>query len=395
MKTVLLSGAALILSLACLPATAVDEPAESRPAGTWLSVSLNLFVNPDRAQAIWFDHKYLGKDSSRRDVWLIDIAGKTARKLFTLPLSLKPDGYNVHEYAALTEDEKYLLLDQELQDGEKTDGRGMNLMQQGDKKWRHVYLRRNVYALPLEYTGEVEAVRITKDVGDHSAWTYDAVTKKVCAITAQKGKEGLVAYTLDGKRAALWGMQPPPPKGVNTGNSIDWGFSLRQHLCWMEDRAFAIAGQFDVICFSADAPAPTVEWGHEKFSSKAKVKLPAVVPQNCSFTLGALAPTSDRKGLLLFLRVFTQGNEPQRVSGQLLLLDKIDGGTWRKVGDLPSIQVHAPHTLCASADGTKAWIINNRGSGTSFVSQVDLKTGKLTNVWASDDIEKIASNLAK
>jgi hypothetical protein len=391
----------ILIMLAAPLRSSDDSPADAkpaRPAGTWLKVHFRLFVNPERAQAIYFDHKYLGKDGSRNDVYLIDIEHKTARKLFTLPKALTGDAISqyLHSYAALTEDEQYLLLDKETPTGQKASGRASNEKNAGEKNFRVVYRQRNVYAIPLQYTGEPDAARITKEDGDYNEWIYDPATKTIGATAIQNSKEGFIAFDLAGKRTELWGMVPPPPQGVTSNLGVTVGYTMRGDVCWLDAGVFMLQNTFEIIRFNKESAEGAVQWCHPQHKKGNAAEFPLGSTPGFSASFADLAPTADRKGLLLAMCLYSQNGVQQHTTGQLWMLEKTDGGTWKKVADVAAPQFGGAHSICASADGLSAWtVVQREGNSIQFVSKVDLKTGKLTNVWLAKDIQKIAEDVAK
>ncbi|MCZ7645903.1 MAG: hypothetical protein M5U26_11565 [Planctomycetota bacterium] len=342
------------------------------PPGVWLKVNQYLHVNPERAQALYFE----GQPGKSWFIWLVDLAAKKAVRLRELPASLierTRSHVELPNHAVLSADGTTIFLDfeyradaSELPNGRpvvSTDG-------QTGKEAIHA-LQTALFALPKE---QGEPRKLTGK-GDFNGWSYDPKTNRILAVASENNKTGLVVIKPDGTREQVLGMRPYREAGFMTlgGKRIPSGGNS-------ECCPVALAGG---RYFTAGPGIRKYAQGSAKsealaLSDVGGIFMLAALSDDELFwvTLGGRQVNGTREAR--FYSMNPNKKEPPNAIGKPVAL------YW--------FSDH--HSTCLSGDAAALWAVTYRVQNRAIelnmrIDRIDLKTGAVKTFWTRDEIENL------
>ncbi len=371
-----------------------------RPANClWLRIGRDYFIDPDRALVLRLTNRAdkQGNLTAIR-VHLLDLNRKTGKFLLELPQSVLAHDHTwaVPSNMALTPNQELLLVDRETWDGTALNGREVE-WSTPQQKSQISYLRRAIFAVPVNsgsYVGE--PVDLTQS-GDCDNWCFDALNDRIVSTLRENGNIGMAIYTLQGKRVQTLGIRKLPPSGISF-NGRAGSTPPEQDVTVLKNGSCVVIAPDSraLLRYPINAVAPAAFATIQGSNEAAK---PTDIPINRAghqFTICALAATADGAGVIAGFTVMSE--KPgvcQETDNEIWLLDRMDGGTWRKVCDGPRFANVDGRVLTASADGSSIWMLTYRSVGgmssedNHYVGKVDIATRKYQNVWTMKDIKGI------
>lgn len=360
------------------PPIRAEEPAEKAesyapPPGVWLKVNESMHVNPERAQALYFE----GKPGKAWFIWFIDLSAKKAVRLRELPASLieRKDSHDrLPEHAVLSADGSTIFLDFEFwaDASELPNGRTMLSTNVQTRTQTTYALQRAIFALPRE---QGEPKKLTGR-GDFNGWSYDPKADRILAVASENSMTGLVVIKPDGTREHAMGMRPYKPgtsMTIGNGRKVPSGGSV-------ECNPVALAGG---RYFTAPGIRSYV-LGSEKTE--------AITPTGVQGSIFLLAALSDEELLLgtlagadakevRFYSMNPNKKEPPKAMGHPITLNIMSARFGYRYAGL-------------SADTAALWAVTYRVQNMVIepsmrIDRIDLKTGAAKTFWTGDEIEHL------